>query len=83
MAALKEGYVWLVVIAVLNSVLSVFYYLRLTVMMYMRGDQAAGPSLAFGPAIVAALAVAIYGTLWIGVNPGGYLAFAQASFLPL
>jgi len=35
-AAVNEGYIWLVVIAVLNSLISVYYYLRPVVAMYMR-----------------------------------------------
>lgn len=35
-AAVDEGYIWLVVIAVLNSLISVYYYLRPVVAMYMQ-----------------------------------------------
>lgn len=35
-AAVDEGYVWLVVIAVVNSLISVYYYLRPVVAMYMQ-----------------------------------------------
>ncbi|UCD38178.1 MAG: NADH-quinone oxidoreductase subunit N, partial [Fidelibacterota bacterium] len=35
-AAVDEGYVWLVVIAVMNSLVSVYYYLRPVVAMYMQ-----------------------------------------------
>ena len=35
-AALDEGWIWLTVIGVLNSALSVYYYLRVVVFMYMR-----------------------------------------------
>jgi NADH-quinone oxidoreductase subunit N len=34
-AAIDEGYIWLVVIAVVNSLISVYYYLRPVVAMYM------------------------------------------------
>ncbi len=34
-AAIKAGYYWLAIIGVLTSVISVFFYLRLVVMMYM------------------------------------------------
>ncbi|MEE9465899.1 MAG: NADH-quinone oxidoreductase subunit N [Candidatus Neomarinimicrobiota bacterium] len=34
-AAVNEGYIWLVVLAVLNSLVSVYYYLRPVVAMYM------------------------------------------------
>jgi NADH-quinone oxidoreductase subunit N len=38
-AAVDEGYIWLVVIAVLNSLISVYYYLRPVVAMYMRSPS--------------------------------------------
>lgn len=38
-AAVKAGYVTLVVIAVLNCVVSVYYYLRIVVYMYMRPQE--------------------------------------------
>jgi len=83
-AALKQGFVVLAVIAVLNSVISVFYYLRLTVVMYMRGEEGEDlPPLIFAPSLVVALVVAMYGTLWLGVMPSGYLAFARDAFLAL
>src|SRR5262249_16772410 len=34
-AAVKSGYYWLAIIGVLTSVVSVFFYLRIVVMMYM------------------------------------------------
>src|SRR5438034_10453259 len=39
-AAVKAGYYWLAVIGVLTSVVSVFFYLRIVVMMYMSSDDA-------------------------------------------
>ncbi len=82
LAALKQGYVFLAIIAVLNSVVSVYYYLRLSVVMYMRDEKAEDlPALNFAPSLVAALAIAVYGSLWLGVAPAGYIAFAEAAFL--
>ena len=34
-AAIKAGYYWLAIIGVLTSVVSVFFYLRIVIMMYM------------------------------------------------
>jgi NADH-quinone oxidoreductase subunit N len=38
-AAVAQGYIWLVIIAVLNTLISVYYYLRLVVNMYMRQEK--------------------------------------------
>src|SRR6266550_1952510 len=35
-AALKQGYIWLVVIGVLNTAISAYYYLRLIIVMFFR-----------------------------------------------
>ena len=51
-AAIEAGYVWLAVIGVLNSAISLYYYIRIVVFMYVKppdGRIAAGhesPSLA-------------------------------------
>ena len=39
-AAVQEGHYWLAVIGVLSSVVSVFFYLRIVVMMYMTEEPA-------------------------------------------
>lgn len=36
---IAKGYIWLVIIAVLNTLVSVYYYLRLVVNMYMREEE--------------------------------------------
>jgi NADH-quinone oxidoreductase subunit N len=38
-SALEQGYVWLVVFAVLNSLVSVYYYIRIIVNMYMVEEE--------------------------------------------
>jgi NADH-quinone oxidoreductase subunit N len=70
--AVGHGFGWLIVIAVLNSALSVYYYLRVLVLLYMRepvGLPARSNSLLLG--LVAALCVA--GTLWIGFAPDTFV----------
>ncbi len=84
MSALDGGYVWLAVIGVVNSVVSVFYYLRLTVVMYMKeAEPTAVPSapLTFATPVIVALVVSVLGTLWLGLMPGDYITFARSAFL--
>ncbi|MDP8240390.1 MAG: NADH-quinone oxidoreductase subunit N [Candidatus Hatepunaea meridiana] len=69
-AAVKAGYIILVVIAVLNSVVSVFYYLRIVVYMYMRPAEA--PVKVKVPWAMAYVLIAC--VVWImryGLFPGG------------
>jgi NADH-quinone oxidoreductase subunit N len=67
---------WLVVVAVLNSVVSVYYYLRVVVAMYMQPEaETAGASEAEsrrGLALFAASACAA-GVLLLGILPGWLL----------
>jgi len=68
--------IWLVVAAVLNSVLSVYYYLRIVVAMYFRehADVGAGyPSLATAAVLVVLTAV----VLMLGVLPAPLMALVQ------
>jgi NADH-quinone oxidoreductase subunit N len=82
MAAVQQGYVSLVVIAVLTSLVSVYYYLRLPVLMYMRepGEAAGRLRLATGEqiALVAcAVAVVVLGLL-PNNGPEDVLSFVRA-----
>lgn len=85
-AAVKSGYVWLAVIAVLNSVVSVYYYLRLVVVMYMKEpseeEEARTSPLAASRGwtyVVAALLLTVFGTLNLGIFPGAVIDFAMRS----
>ena len=78
-AAIKAGYAGLAIIGVLTSVVSVFFYLRIVVMMYMTpGDRPGGvpaiPGLA-GAALVASALVVLY----LGILPARILDLAAAS----
>jgi NADH-quinone oxidoreductase subunit N len=77
-ALAKPGLVGLVVIAVLNSVVSVYYYLRVVTAMYFREvGREAQPIQA--PAMTWALAVATLLTLLVGVAPGWLINTAGAA----
>jgi NADH-quinone oxidoreductase subunit N len=77
--AVKAGYVPLVIVAVLNSVVSVFYYLRVTVAMYMEepAGEPVGVSWAAPGAIALVACLAL--TLWWGVQAHTLLEMAQRS----
>ena len=77
-AAVQEGHYWLAIIGVLTSVVSVFFYLRIVVMMYMtEGAETVRPRL---PATaVAGLALATIGVFYLGILPSKALALAMDS----
>ena len=65
---METGHYRLAIIGVLTSVVSVFFYLRIVVMMYMtEGSETARPRV---PAVaVAGLALAMLAVLYLGVLP--------------
>jgi len=70
--AIEHGQVTLVVIAVLNSALSVYYYLRVMVTLYMRPESVpVDASRGWTAGIV--IAVCALAVLWAGFGPNGFL----------
>jgi NADH-quinone oxidoreductase subunit N len=78
-AAIKAGYNWLAIIGVLTSVVSVFFYLRIVVMMYMtpKGDRDPLPRT---PIVAgAALVVSAILLLYLGILPARILDLAPTT----
>ncbi|HTK28276.1 MAG TPA: NADH-quinone oxidoreductase subunit N [Vicinamibacterales bacterium] len=78
-AAVKAGYTWLAIIGVLTSVVSVFFYLRVVVMLYMTPTETPArfppvPRLAGAALIVSAILV-----FYLGILPARVLDWAAAS----
>jgi NADH-quinone oxidoreductase subunit N len=78
-AAVSSGYYGLAIIGVLTSVVSVFFYLRVVVMMYMADRQTERALPAVTGLGLAALALAIVAIVYLGVLPAPVLDFAAAS----
>ncbi len=78
-AAVDAGEIWLVVIAVMNSAISAYYYLRVVVFMWINEDEPAGSPIRIGPAMAVALGVALLGTVVLGVYPQALFEHAQAA----
>jgi NADH-quinone oxidoreductase subunit N len=81
-AAVQEGHYWLAIIGVLTSVVSVFFYLRIVVMMWMtEGPEVVRPRI---PATAAAgLALATIAVFYLGVLPTRILQLALDSILTI
>jgi NADH-quinone oxidoreductase subunit N len=81
-AAIQKGYVGLAVIGVLSSVVSVFYYFRLLVYMYMKEPEEAKPPLEpMSLLIQIVIVMGVIGILWLGVFPDYVLSLADYSIL--
>ncbi|MBI1797141.1 MAG: NADH-quinone oxidoreductase subunit N [Candidatus Eisenbacteria bacterium] len=81
--AVKAGLIPLVIVGVLNSVVSVFYYLRVTVAMYMQEPGAEPVEIAWAPSAAIAVVITLALTLWWGVQAQDLLTTAQRSILGL
>ena len=78
-AAVGAGYYWLAIIGMLTSVVSVFFYLRVVVMMYM-ADRTAAPSTAQITTVgMAALTVSIAAIFYLGILPAPVMNYAAES----
>lgn len=80
MAAVNAGYTWLVVVAVIFSVISAFFYLRIVMYMYMR-EPKTEVELSTSPALGLALTLTTLGVLVIGVLPGKLLDLARLAIM--
>ena len=80
-AAVQEGHYWLAIIGVLTSVVSVFFYLRIVVMMYM--SESAPEIDSMRPRVtataVAGLTLATAAVLYLGLLPTRVLDLAMDS----
>jgi len=77
-AAIDAHYYGLALVGVLNSAISLYYYIRIVVFMYLQKD-AAGSEPTTSPALAVALAVAVAATLVLGVYPRLLFQVADAS----
>ena len=73
-SAVKQGLVPLVIIGVLASLVSVFYYLRIIVYMYMREPSREIDIVVENPALFLVLFLCLYGVLQLGLYPRNILA---------
>ena len=85
-AALQDGWIWLTVIGILNSALSVYYYLRVVMYMYMReGALPEGlddSNKTYGFALTGLIGTAA-AVLYLGVFPDQILDLASESIRAL
>lgn len=69
-AALDHGYYLLIVIGVLNTALSAYYYLRLIIVMFFRERTTSWSNPPIPASIAVALVITLIGVLYLGLFPG-------------
>jgi len=75
-AAIETGHNVLAVIAVLNAAVSIYFYLRIVVSMFMR-DATERTGLTSAPGLSFALGIALIFTMVIGIYPDPFIALAR------
>jgi NADH-quinone oxidoreductase subunit N len=73
----KDWYIWLAVWALLNTVVSFYYYIRFIRVMYLGDELADARPLSLSPALRTALVVAVVGVVLIGIYPQPFINLAQ------
>jgi len=79
----KHWYYWLAVWAIINTVVSFYYYVRFIKVMYLGDRIADNKPLALSPALRVALAVAVIGVIVIGVFPQPFISLTQKMIEPI
>ena len=76
--AVQHGLLWLVIVAVINSCVSAFYYLRVVKVMWL-GVPASKEKVPSSWALRTALLLCCLFVLLLGVIPGGFVGIAEAA----
>lgn len=82
MEAIKAGHVIPVVIAVIMSAVSAYFYLRIVMYMYMH-DPEREITLTISPSMNLALIITTAGTLFLGILPSFLIEFAKRSIISI
>lgn len=80
MSAVKAGYTWLAIVAVIFSAVSAYFYLRVVMYMYMKEPK---EEVALSTSMPAGIAIAItaIAVIIIGIFPSGIIEFARMSLI--
>jgi NADH-quinone oxidoreductase subunit N len=79
----KNWYYWLAIWAIINTVVSFYYYVRFIKVMYLSERVADDTPLELSPSLRAALVVSLVGIIFIGVYPQPLINLAQRLIAPL
>jgi proton-translocating NADH-quinone oxidoreductase chain N len=80
-SAIYAGLVWLAALAIFNSALSLYYYLRIINYMYLK--EPAGPKIAESRGYAVALILTMLAVFWVGLLPQGFVNWAMQAAMVL
>jgi NADH-quinone oxidoreductase subunit N len=78
-ALINHGWLWLAIVAALNSVIALYYYVRVIRNMFLRGGEHEGEGLSFSRLQIATVLVLLAPTLLFGLYFTPLSELAQAS----
>ncbi len=78
-SAVNEVFIWLIIIAVLNSLVSVYYYIRVIIYMYMKEGEGDAEPVVVSNGVRAALGVCAFGLVYLGVMPARFIEIAKSA----
>jgi NADH-quinone oxidoreductase subunit N len=79
----KNWYYWLAIWAIINTVVSFYYYVRFIKVMYLGDRVADAQPLELSPALRTALVASLVGIVVIGIYPQPFISIAQKLIMPL
>jgi len=79
----KSWYIWLAVWAILNTVVSFYYYVRFIKVMYLGDRVADDKPLNMAPVLRATLVASLVGIIFVGIYPQPFIELAQKLIGPL
>jgi NADH-quinone oxidoreductase subunit N len=79
----KSWYYWLAIWAIINTVVSFYYYIRFIKVMYLGDRVADNEPLELSPALRTALVLSLVGIIFTGVYPQPFISLAQKLITPL
>ncbi|PLX96436.1 MAG: NADH-quinone oxidoreductase subunit N [Desulfuromonas sp.] len=77
--AVKGGYLWLAVIGVLNSAVSLYYYLRIMVYMYFKTPEEEYDWVKLNTGALISIIISLVGVFYLGLIPEAVMAMAKIS----
>ena len=72
-----SGLLWLAIVTVINSVISLYYYFRIVHQMFFREAAADRPAPRMSPVLTMSLAVTLAVTVAVGLAPNGLLSWIR------
>jgi NADH-quinone oxidoreductase subunit N len=78
-ALINHGWVWLAIVGAINSVIALYYYLRIVRNMFLRPGDEAQPAISFGSLQMATVLVLLVPTLLFGLYFSPISRLAEAS----